>query len=337
MLRTIQHPHLRPRLLGIKASDSGTGVLTFGGEDFSSITDNGSADLTLNLKEAFVLGESVVGLDAMFVGTCVDTTPGGSRVARIVSATESAVRVAASAGTDFHGLILGYDNYYADEVVSPGQALKTTRRSPRMMGFKVQGTSTAALLIGTPEATLTDNGTGDYTVTFKRPFNTAPVVVATPLTANRGACIVSSSVNAVRIQTATFPGGALSDADFELLVLGYDTLNSGSRMERAIQAPARKPRFLAFSALANGSALGFGANDAALTDNGTGDYTITFNKPFAREPIVVAGVGTASVFATVSTVSSTAIRILTKTTAGAVANDAIINAFVLGSDVATEY
>lgn len=49
--------------------------------------------------------------------------------------------------------------------------------------FKVDGTGTAAILSGGTQATLTDNGTGDYTLTFTPAFTSITCVNASPIAA----------------------------------------------------------------------------------------------------------------------------------------------------------
>lgn len=46
--------------------------------------------------------------------------------------------------------------------------VKSTQRLVRELCFKVTGTGTAAINQGSPDATLVDNGTGDYTLTFAK-------------------------------------------------------------------------------------------------------------------------------------------------------------------------
>lgn len=102
------------------------------------------------------------------------------------------------------------------QVVSP-------QRLMRIMSVKVDGTGTAALS-GTCSSnmSLTDNGTGDYTLTFDIPFKRAPEVMVTPITDNIVAKIISSAVTAVNIGTENLSGSA-TDADFHVIILGSDT------------------------------------------------------------------------------------------------------------------
>ena len=48
--------------------------------------------------------------------------------------------------------------------------IKSTQRLPRQLAFKITGTGTEAINIGGFDATLADNGTGDYPITFSKPF-----------------------------------------------------------------------------------------------------------------------------------------------------------------------
>ncbi len=102
--------------------------------------------------------------------------------------------------------------------------LKGTQRLPRALFFRVDGTGTASLLEGSNDATLTDNGVGDYTLTWARPFLRVPVVVATPVTTAIHCEIAVVSVTAVQIKTfAVADGTTATDADFHLMVQGWDT------------------------------------------------------------------------------------------------------------------
>lgn len=109
-------------------------------------------------------------------------------------------------------------------------------------------------------------------------------------------------------------------------------------MLRDIKIDQRLPRMLAFKVTGTGTAaINVGSLSASLTDNGTGDYTITFNEAFKRIPVVVATAMTAGLYAEVAAASATACQILLKTTAANVATDGIVNVIVLGFDDADEY
>lgn len=100
--------------------------------------------------------------------------------------------------------------------------IKGSQRLARMIGFKVTGTGTAAISQGAQDATLVDNGTGDYTLTFTKPFTRAPIVTASCMTATCYAEVAAASATAVQILTKS-NADAATDAVFFVQVLGYDS------------------------------------------------------------------------------------------------------------------
>lgn len=102
--------------------------------------------------------------------------------------------------------------------------VESSQRKMRLLALKVDGTGTAALSgPSSLEATLTDNGTGDYTITFDKAFSQAPVVQVTMVTAVTQAIVASATTALVQITTfALTDGTTATDADFELLIIGSD-------------------------------------------------------------------------------------------------------------------
>jgi hypothetical protein len=101
------------------------------------------------------------------------------------------------------------------------RSIKSPQRAPRQLHFKVDGTGAASILIGSKDATLTDNGTGDYTLTFEQAFARLPVVVASSLTAGAVIQIASATASACQIVVKDTAGSAL-DADLMVIVHGFD-------------------------------------------------------------------------------------------------------------------
>ncbi len=99
--------------------------------------------------------------------------------------------------------------------------IKSPQRLPRQLHFKVDGTGAASLLIGSKDGTLADNGTGDYTITFEKPFARLPVVVASSLTAGAVVQIASATASACQIVVTDLAAAAL-DADLMVIVQGFD-------------------------------------------------------------------------------------------------------------------
>lgn len=80
--------------------------------------------------------------------------------------------------------------------------VKSTQREMRVLELIVTGTGTAALTgPASNQATLTDNGAGDYTITFDEPFGNDPIVEVTAETTSIIPRIISKSNTAVRIST----------------------------------------------------------------------------------------------------------------------------------------
>lgn len=105
-------------------------------------------------------------------------------------------------------------------------------------------------------------------------------------------------------------------------------------MRRNVQSAMRKQRTVALRVTGTGTAvIDEGGSAAVLTDNGTGDYTLTFVEPFIRVPVVMVTTGTASTIARLGTVSATAVQVLT-TNLSATATDAIFHVAIVGWDAA---
>ncbi len=101
--------------------------------------------------------------------------------------------------------------------------IKGTQRLPRMLAFKLTGTGTAALGEGKYDATLVDNGTGDYTLTYAKPFTRPPVVVASSKTAATIIELTTVSATALNIKAFAVDGTTAKDAVLEILALGWDS------------------------------------------------------------------------------------------------------------------
>lgn len=110
-------------------------------------------------------------------------------------------------------------------------------------------------------------------------------------------------------------------------------------MLRELKGTQRLPRVLAAIVDGTGTAaIREGATDFTLADGGTGVYTLTITKPFARKPVVVVTCATTDCYAETVDASNTAssIAILTKNNADA-ATDAVFHVMVIGWDSATSY
>lgn len=101
--------------------------------------------------------------------------------------------------------------------------IKGSQRLTRLLFFALTGTGTAALDQGRLDATLVDNGTGDYTLTFTKPFARAPIVNAVSLTAAVNIKVEAKSSTAVQIKTFAVDGTTPKDAVLDISVAGFDS------------------------------------------------------------------------------------------------------------------
>lgn len=104
--------------------------------------------------------------------------------------------------------------------------IKCSQRQARLLALSIDGTSTASVVEGGSDVTLTDNGTGDYTLAIDKPFLRAPVVVGSSLTAGIVIKVHSVSVSSITIKTYAVDGTTATDADFHLMVLGWDAASA---------------------------------------------------------------------------------------------------------------
>ncbi len=101
--------------------------------------------------------------------------------------------------------------------------VKSPQRQMRLMGLRVDGTGTASILEGAQMATLTDNGTGDYTLALTESLGRLPVVVATPVTADVIIQIGTLAIDSVQILCFDATDGTTAkDADFHVLIVGSE-------------------------------------------------------------------------------------------------------------------
>ena len=103
------------------------------------------------------------------------------------------------------------------------RSIKTNQLSERRLCFLVTGTGTAALTIGSDLAALTDNGTGNYTITPTKQFARIPVVQTTPVTDVSTCRVVSASVSAVVIEVLGADLDTAKDGVFYCQITGWDT------------------------------------------------------------------------------------------------------------------
>lgn len=109
--------------------------------------------------------------------------------------------------------------------------MQCVQRLTRVLPIRVDGSAVAGgtdttdgLLEGSQHCTITENSSGNYTISFNTPFHRTPVVTcmtATDVTTLRIVAVDNTSVQVEQVgadQTT-----AEADGDFHLLVVGFDT------------------------------------------------------------------------------------------------------------------
>lgn len=199
---------------------SGTGAVSIGGSSFTA-TKNGTGDYTINFDVPFAR-------TPVAVVTVKGTSEGAS--ARVESISAGSMNILAfdaanSASSEVvNFIVLGADS--ADEyAMQRGGVIRTRGLDPRLLSFHVSALATTPVLdVGDGDASITDNGVGDITLTYTNAFAREPIVIATSGGATDAwASVSSSSSTAARIELTDATASGLGDpSDLHVLVLGFD-------------------------------------------------------------------------------------------------------------------
>lgn len=99
--------------------------------------------------------------------------------------------------------------------------LQIEQRACIIKAFHINETSgTPALDVGSTDGSITDNGVGDYTITFTEPFTRVIGAQVTPAESGRIATVSSLSTSAVRVLLWQADGTTAEDADCYVWVMG---------------------------------------------------------------------------------------------------------------------
>lgn len=101
----------------------------------------------------------------------------------------------------------------------------SNQRLPRIEAF---GCSDTAITENTSGGTFTDNGTGDYTITFTRPFRRTPVAsapIALHATLKLYSTLTVLSASSIRIKFFDEGGVARDVTSFSVILVGSDAVD----------------------------------------------------------------------------------------------------------------
>lgn len=321
MLRAIQHSFLRPRVLRLKIDcTSGTPVASVGGEELSSITDNGTGDFTLTFKQAFRR-------QPLVIATPTDGSSVGS-FCHVHTAAAASVRInirptaGAAEDTRCNIVLVGYDSDMDKRVLR--QSLMSTSRNPRMIVGSVSSAGAATVNGGT--FTVSKSSTGVYVVVPRVKFGYAPIVVAS-INQTTAGTVSAVSVTAASIEIRTYnAAGTPTDAAFSFLAAGSDAANvPTARVLRVAQEGNVAPRFVFIECASGNASVAVNSDAASVASGGTGIGNITLAAQnaagpaftFKRTPVCLATAeSTSAINAYVSTAATTGCTVRTVNDAG---------------------
>lgn len=111
--------------------------------------------------------------------------------------------------------------------------VKSVQRKVRTIPLRIDGGDVAGgtdtkngILEGKEHCTITENSSGDYTVTFTEPFQRTPVVLLTSATDVSTVWLKAVSATSFRVeQVGADQTTPLADGDWHAIVFGFDAVD----------------------------------------------------------------------------------------------------------------
>lgn len=99
--------------------------------------------------------------------------------------------------------------------------VKADQRNVIMKCFKILDTAgTPSLTVGSTDGSITDNGVGDYTITFSSPMDRAMTAMVVPMEADAIAYVSALSASAITVKVTLADGSTAADASCLVTVVG---------------------------------------------------------------------------------------------------------------------
>ncbi len=323
MLRTLRSPFVAPRVMPFSFSKSGsTFTDNFPGNQ-TTFTDGGNGLTEMAIRDPFAAPSPMV------FGSVVSTAATTPRyVSGRTPATDGKIRLEtlsnAGANLDYPamGFAIGQDSRY---IKHTGSLLHTVNGPYAGMMMSAMYVDTQnGVYVNTQGATVTVNGTGDWTITF--PVSGAYNLIAVAQAqggASRRAWVHSTTQNTIRVLMRNNANSAAESSAFNLIFIRLDN-KTCARGRKAIKTNQVQPvmlfgRIIYTAGTPSWSTTAPGDGIGTIADTNTGDVTITLPTAFAglRQGVTIATPGTdATKFCTSSSTSGSTIRIKTWTIAG---------------------
>lgn len=328
MLRALQSPHIRGEITIAQVTTTATpsAIINKAPGDFVSVTRNLAGKITLIPVKPLVtppimLADAFGGADGDFVSYDTDPTS-NALVAQYKNAAGTAVE------GSINLLMFGRGNACIDRVL-PYQSVKNSAKNPRMIAARINVDGTVS--IGASRViSVTVTSAGIYTIVMRKAFGRVPIAFATPIKTTQASATVTSTTASTIVVTMCNISEAKTATPFDLLVFGWDASQEQWGMDRVVQFAQIKPRIEAMRLNGTSGALMVGTLDGSVVKNSTGDYTLTFTKPFYRAPLVfvTAKSGRAQMKTAATTTSVTFLA----TNAAGTVSDEQIDIIVTGFD-----
>lgn len=334
MYSELSHAHIGALLQAFTFSVA-TPTVTMGNgkSDILSTTSASAGKVALTIRETGVFKRGPILLCSHGVNVAgggygtIDTLPASNVLT-------SKLLTQAGAGDDGTGYALSLGWRSSNSNKGAAQLVKATFPRPVLVPMYIS--SAGVVLNGLGAGTVVKNGTGDYTVYFRPACSKAMAAVAVPVnTTAYSAQIYALTGSSVQVKTFDTANAAV-DTAFVVLVALSKSYDLHGRGRNNILVPIRKARLVAGRVTVTagtpeitiGGATG--GIDYAVTDNGVGDYTITFNKAFKRAPVVIP-CSLSSRIQLKSAASTTAVTFASFNAGGAAADDSF-DFIAVGSD-----
>lgn len=206
------------------------------------------------------------------------------------------------------------------------RAIKSSQLKVRQLYFEVDGTGTASIVTGDDEATLVDNGTGDYTLTLKDIVNNYKRFLGVTACAKTAQYKLNASGNTAGVieLEAHSDTSAQVDTDFYVAVAISDESNESKGLLRTIRGHQLDVRELYADVDGTGTAsILQGTSEFTLTDIGTGEYDLTLKDNVNGQNRIIGAFSqskTQGVRSAVTSISGDVIRVSCDDDAGSAAD-----------------
>lgn len=346
MFRPLKTPYRNAFLeASVFTSTASAQTFTLGEAQWSSAATSSSIT-TLTAKETY--GQALIGIAQ--AGANIGDA---GTVARSVTTTTSAVTLAGF-GTVAAAVDPGQIHYlnFASREGSEGllaqtnltaslPTVKCRQGSPRIiLGRVAESSGTYSISYGSSEFSITDNGTGDVTVTLTHGFHSNPAVIVECDEVDRVARVTAVTEKSFTVSIEN-SGASAADAPFHFAVFGLlapERFHDGSGQDVLVNG--RRPRLLA-AKLTNQTTVAVGSSLITSASGGTGIFDLTFIQPFAQAPFVFAltqdtsGNGYWHAIETAATTSG--VSIIVDNHAGTATLPDVLEVLVFGFDSADVY